>query len=269
MSLNFITHITEKTEPMLTMAIVRISTVAFIWCNWAMDFHLRMTFQDPLLLITATVFFTSTISVFFGLYTKLFKWLLFLVMSFIYFYLGFEYGYEPYTHHHRYILLFFTLIIALSTSERSLSIDAYLSRRFPNNTRNFDFGYSWPRYLLCIQTSALYFWTAFDKTSHAFLSGEKMEQFLMYIYFGSDYPIFPFFHLLCQIFSILTVLLEYALVVLLWIPKFRAITILSAMIFHALLYFILPVGTFTLSMWLLYLTFINPNRTKEVLLKII
>lgn len=62
-----------------------------------------------------------------------------------------------------------------------------------------------------------------------------------------------------QIASWATIALEYSLIGPL-VPRIRNWVIIPGMLFHAAIYVSLPVATFTLQMWLLYLAFFDADR---------
>jgi hypothetical protein len=112
--------------------------------------------------------------------------------------------------------------------------------------------------LLALQLSAVYFWSAWQKTFANFFSGERIEQILMYLYIGSDYPTWPGFRPLVLAISWTTVILEFVLAFGLWMPRWRKFLLGLGCLFHLGLYYLLPVDTFSLTMCLLYLAYLDP-----------
>lgn len=256
----------NEEESSLTVAIIRIGLIPLIWSAWAYDLRYIGTYTKPIWTITGAIFFISSTAVFFGYYTKYFKWIFAACMLFIYYGLGWHYGTEPYTHHHRYILVFCSVILALSNSEGSLSVDAYLAKA--NYKSSFKYTNTrWLRLLFCLQITSMYLWAAYDKCSYAFLSGQRMEHVFMYIYLGSDFPESLFFLFLTKFIAIFTVIYEIFLPIALWIPKFRGFAIVTGIIFHGVIYYTLPVGTYTLTMWLLYLGFLSVGMAEGMIKK--
>ena len=123
-----------------------------------------------------------------------------------------------------------------------------------------EYGPLWGTRLIGLQVSVMYLFSAWDKTSMAFLSGDRMEQMLMYLYFGSDYPQWPGFHEMMMGIAITVVVLEYFLVFGLWFKTTRKISIFMGVILHGLFYIVIPVGTYTVTMWCMYLAFVDPDR---------
>ena len=108
-------------------------------------------------------------------------------MVFIY---GHQLGVEPWTHHHTTFLAVITLLIALLPCGHSFSLDRWLAIHKANiNGQDWpeEVGNVWALRLVALQLSAVYFWGAVNKTRIAFLGGDRIEQPLLYLYFGSDY----------------------------------------------------------------------------------
>jgi hypothetical protein len=87
----------------------------------------------------------------------------------------------------------------------------------------------------------------------------------MHAYTGSDLPSFAGFAALCVVVGVLTVLLEYALAVGMWAPRFRGRLFVIALVFHGLIYVSFPVGTFSVVMALLLLSFFPPDQVHTVI----
>ena len=103
-------------------------------------------------------------------------------------------GREPWTHHHTYLLAVAALLIALTPCGRSYSVDRYLAVMRAGHAGlppPAERGNLWGLRLIVVQLSVLYFFSAFDKTSYAFLSGARLEQIFLWYYAGSDYPGMP------------------------------------------------------------------------------
>jgi hypothetical protein len=185
----------------------------------------------------------------------------------MYYYGGVVRGIEPWTHHHTYLLAFAAFLCALTPCGRSYSLDRYLSVRKAKETGSplpQESGNLWALRLIALQAALIYFWTAYDKTNWTFLSGITLERIFMWNYVGSDYPDFPGFHLMMVVISWITVLLEYALIGLLF-GRFRKWLVLPGLLFHGLIYILLPVGTFSLTMWALYLSFFDPDKVHALI----
>lgn len=85
----------------------------------------------------------------------------------------------------------------------------------------------------------------------------------MSLYVGSDHPP-AWMEPIMRVNAVGTVVLELALAFLLWIPRLQKWVIPVAIIFHALIYYTLPVRTFTVTMWLLFLAYVPPASVHAV-----
>jgi hypothetical protein len=199
---------------------------------------------------------------FLGLYSRFATTWAACTMLALYFFLGFEQGVEPYTHHHTYLLVISTCLCALTPCHRSFSLDRLIDLRRAerdNTPLPREWGSQWGMRLVAIQVSCIYFWTAYNKTNVAFLSGERMEHIFTYLYLGSDYPSWStLFQTACTALAVGTVALEYGLTVGLWVRRWQRWLIPLGVLFHLSLYVLLPVSTFSLNMCLLYVAFVDP-----------
>jgi uncharacterized membrane protein YphA (DoxX/SURF4 family) len=246
-----------------TVAIVRIGLVLQLWCRWALEFT---PFHSASIDVRAVgvSFFASSLLFFAGLYTRFAGAWLSLTLVVAFYHLGIRLGMrDEFHHHHTRLLIVATCLVALSPSGRSLSVDRYLDvtraareGRAPAPER----GPLWAQRLIALQISVLYLFTAIDKTRLGFLNGARLEQIYVHLYTNSSYPDWPGFHALAVAASVVTVVLEYALAFGLWVPRARRVLVPLGVAFHLVLYYSVPLSTFTASMCLLYLAFADPER---------
>ena len=138
-------------------------------------------------------FFVATALLFVGYHSRVAAVWAGMVGLAMYQYFGHELGREPWTHHHTYLLAVAALLIALTPCGRSYSVDRYLAVMRAGHDGlppPPERGNLWGLRLIVLQLSVLYFFSAFDKTSYAFLSGARLEQIFLWYYAGSDYPAF-------------------------------------------------------------------------------
>lgn len=248
-------------------ALIRICLVCLIWSKWAGDLILPHTIDSWKEIFLHINFFLSTTLMFFGIWTRVSTfWTAGVVLS-MYYYAGLIKGVDDFVHHHTYLLAFATFLCALTPCGKSYSVDRWIEvRKAKKSGRELprEWGNLWGLRLISLQLALIYFWTAYNKTTWAFLSGDQLERIYMTYYFGSDYPDLPGFHLLMIIVSWLTVLLEYALIGLLF-QKLRKWLVIPGLLFHGLIYILLPVSTYSLTMWCLYLAFFDANKVHQVI----
>jgi hypothetical protein len=248
-------------------ALLRIGIVALLWCKWGGDFLLFLDKPTDQRWIGFS-FYVSTFLMFFGIATRVSALWTAATMLAIYYWMGFHDGVEPYTHHHTGLLCVATALIALTPCGVSWSFDRWLAVRRASRRGEApppERAPVWGLRLVALQVSVLYLSTSFDKLNVAFLSGVRLQHHAMSLYLGSDYPTSPAFPWVTQAFAILTVLCELGLAFGLWIPRARWFLIPVGIVFHAILYVTLPVSTFSLTMWLLYLAFLDPDTVHHFL----
>jgi hypothetical protein len=245
-------------------AILRIGVVTLLWVKWADELTpFRHTALDVRLL--GLSFYASTLFFFVGAWTRVSGAWASLSAAAAYLYLGLYKGQrEVFVHHHTRLLLIATGLVALMPSGRSLSVDRHRAtcegRPLPPER-----GPLWAQRLLAAQVSLLYLYAALGKTQPAFLRGDRLEQIYAHVYAGSDYPAWPGFHALVAALAIGTVAIEYALAVGLWVPRWRRVLLPLGVAFHLALYYAVPVSTFSATMCLLYLAFLDPDRVHAAL----
>ncbi len=243
------------------LALIRLGLVALLWTKWGGDFLFFLNKPTDQQLL-AGAFYLSTTCLFFGIATPLAAVAAGVTQLLVYYWLGFHEGVEPYTHHHTGLLCLATALLALTPCGRSWSVDRWWAvrraeaRGLPAPPER---GPLWGQRLIALQVSVVYLASASDKCSGAFLSGQRLQHHAMTLYFGSDYPTWSWFPAVCQALAISTVILEFSLGAGLWMRRARPVLIPLGIIFHGILYMTLPVSTFSLTMWLLYLAFIDPD----------
>lgn len=244
-----------------TAALLRIGLVALLWSKWAGDFLLFLNRPADQVAIGVS-FYLSTGLLFFGIFTRFAAAWAGVTMLGVYYWIGIHDKVEPYTHHHTGLLCVATALLAFTPCGGSYSVDrwwAVRSARRRGEPPPPEIGPLWGLRLLALQVSVLYASTTYDKLSVPFLSGVRLQHHAMSLYLGSDYPTWPAFPYVTQALAIGTVVIEGSLAVGLWIPRARPVLIPVGILFHAILYVTLPVSTFSLTMWLLYLAFLDPD----------
>ncbi|MDX8534316.1 HTTM domain-containing protein [Mesorhizobium sp. VK25A] len=249
-------------------ALIRIGLAMLFWSRWAGELLLYMD-QSPAGLLLAVNFFVATALLFVGYHSRFAAVWTGAVGLAMYYYFGFQLGREPWTHHHTYLLAVAALLIALTPCDRSYSLDRYLAVMRAERAGlapPAERGNLWGLRLIVVQLSVLYFFAAFDKSNHAFLSGARIEQIFLWYYAGSDYPVglaWP-----ATIVSVAVVALEYCLAFGLPFRRSRRYLVLPGLAFHAIIYLTLPVYTFSATMALLYLAYFDADAVDKVIARL-
>jgi hypothetical protein len=245
-----------------TAAIIRIGLGFLLWVRYANDL---LPFKHPFGLETVfcLTFFGLTTWMIVGLWAQLATFLTGLFGLFTYYYVGHVYGHEPYTHHHIYWLGIATFYCALTPCGRSFSVDRWLAIRKANKARATpppERGNLFGLRLIVLQLSAMYFWTAYDKTFWGFLSGDRLQQIFVHYYVGSDAGLWMKYGFVFTAAAIFVTLLEYALAFGLPFAKTRRWLLIPGLLMHATFYIMLPVATYSATIILLYLAFLDADR---------
>jgi len=211
--------------------------------------------------VLSVFFFVGTTGMVLGLFSRLSSLIAGITTMGMVFVVGHQMGVEPWTHHHTTFLAVVTLVLAFTPCGQSFSLDRWLAvRQAEQHGRPWpvEQGNVWAVRLVGLQLSAIYFWGAVDKTRAAYLGGDRLEQPVMYLYFGSDYP-GNWFHWLAIAVACSTVTLEYALAVGLWFRKLQKPLMMFGLMFHAGLYYFLPVTIFSIASMVAYLAYLDPR----------
>ncbi|HEY0137821.1 MAG TPA: HTTM domain-containing protein, partial [Nannocystis sp.] len=230
-------------------ALLRIAVVLLLWTRWAAD----LTFVATPSVALSLLFFIASSCLLIGFCTRVAAVATAIAVSILYFWFGAHLGRVAWIHHHHYLLVSAAWICALTPCGRSLAIDARGgSGRGP----------VWALRLYTLQLAAVYLWSGVDKLSPAFLSGARLEQLAMDLYFGSD-P--PQWHLLAVAGAWLVMVLELALGLGFLLGKTPRWLLLAGIGLHATIYLCMPVATFSATMVCLYLAALDPEVVHRTL----
>ena len=111
----------------------------------------------------------------------------------------------------------------------------------------------------------IYLYSAYDKTSIAYFNGDRLEGMLLYYYLGSDLPRWPGFAELMAVVGTGSVVLEYALGVGMLFAFTRRWLVIPGLLLHAGFYVLLPIVTFSATMFLLYLAYFDADTIHSVI----
>ncbi len=252
-----------------TLALMRISLSMLLFARWARDLQMFRDMQPdrldmPSLQFWAlsTVFYASTTAMFFGVWSRLSTALaglsaLVLVMG-----LGEFMGHEPYTHHHTWALALGVALLSLTPCGGSWSWDRWRvvkKAEAAGVAPPPESGPLWALPLIAVHVCAIYIWGTQAKLYPAYMDGSRMDHYMMHLYFGSDIPDGSMFRAWQLLQSWVGILIEPVLAVGLWFRKPRRWLFPIGLAFHGYIYWTLPVGTFSLTMWALYLAFLDPD----------
>ncbi len=160
-------------------------------------------------------------------------------------------------HHHVYLLAIASILLALTPCGASYSVDRL--RELGHGGAPPERGYLWGQRLIALQLSALYFWTAVDKTDWAFLSGQRLEQIFVWTYTGRALELFLIWPPLLALLSIIVVAVEYWLAVAILVPRWRRFALPVGIGLHGTFYLLLPVDTYSITAITLYLALLDPD----------
>lgn len=242
-----------------TSAMLRISLALLLWTRWGTDVA-PFVDASTLRLLLAASFYASTTLMLLGVYARLSTaWAGATTMAMV-FWIGPQ-AVEPWTHHHTAVLAIAVALCALTPCGHSYSWDRW--RALQRGEPAGESAPLWGLKLVGFHVSTIYFWTAWDKSFWGFLSGDRLEMALHKLYLGSDFVALPGFHTAMMLAAIAVVALEYFFAFGLWVRRWQWWTLPLALGMHAVFFVLLPVGTFTATMFALYLAFLDPDAVHE------
>jgi hypothetical protein len=242
-------------------ALMRMGIVALAWAEWSGAF-IGPRSLEPASLLTGVALSVFGMATLLGLGTRVSSAGFAATLLAIYYYWGHHRGVESYVHHHSWVLVAGGMGVALLPAGGSYSIDRWWAvrrARRRGEPQPPESGPLWGQRLIAMQVSLVYFWGAYDKLQPGFWSGVRMQHHWLHYYGGSDYPRWVGFPWLMQGISVGTVVLEFAMAFLLFVPRIQVPLMVVGLLFHWGLYQLLPVGTFSLTMWLLYLAYLDAD----------
>lgn len=239
-------------------ALLRMGLALIVWARFGHDIGI---YHDPgwARLAFAVLFAPAVTFMFLGLWTRLSTLLTAALVTVLFVYLSMVL-HSPGVHH-VYLLTVALWLSALTPAGRSLSIDRWLAlRRHRGAVPPPERGPLWGQRLIALQVSVLYFWAAFDKSEPGYFSGERMEVFFAYLYGGAyDLDGSAWFGALCRAFAWGTVCTEYALAFGLFFRRLQFPLMVAGALFHGTIYLTMSVFTYSATILLLYLAFLDPE----------
>lgn len=250
-----------------TAALIRIGLALAVWARFAES---MLLFKDlsQIGLLRGVAFYVLTTAMLLGFRSRLSAFLTGMLLYAFYHYWGQGQGREPWAHHHVYVLAVGTTLTSLTPCGRSYSIDRWLAVRRAEKAGEApppERGPVWGLRLIMIQLGTIYVFAALDKTTAAFLSGERMEHFLAGHYLGIDHPSEGWVPVACQLAAVTTVALEFALAFGLPFARTRRYLFIPGLLLHASFYVLLPVQTYTVTMFVLYLAYVDPDAAHRTI----
>lgn len=181
--------------------------------------------------------------------------------------------------HHTYLLAVATMLLALTPCGRSLSLDRLLAVRRARRAGSpipKEEGNLWALRLIALELSAVFFWGGYNKVTFnthefqtAFLTGDRIEQILVYYYSGLPVMTPGWAKVLLAFMGTSVVLFEMAASILLWIPKYRMRVLAVCFLMTSSFQVVLAIRAFGLLSYVLYLSLVPPELVHEVLDKLL
>ena len=243
------------------LALFRIALVILVWTRLSADLALWNA-TGPIEAMVGLTLLVLGALLLVGIHTRRTAALFATTMVVIYFHLGINEGHVPFTHHHIYLLMICSVLVALGPCERSFSYDAWTAAT--RGTPLSENGRLTANHLIILQLAAIYFWTAVDKSNFIFLSGLRLDQILHLHYYESVFAPILLWKPLVLSASIAVVIVEYALAVLVLSRRNLRLTFGLGLLLHGSFFYLLPVQTFSATMLAMYIMLARPEAVHTV-----
>jgi uncharacterized membrane protein YidH (DUF202 family) len=254
-------------------ALFRIGLALLLWTRFGTQLLLGRSL-DPTRIAWSLLFYLGTTLLVFGLYTRFAAVLTAAVTTWMVY--GIAIGKlapvfpdaAGWGSHHVVLLVHGAILLMFMPSEKSYSLDRWLALRRAERTGKpppVERGPVWGLYLMGVQLSAVYFWAAVDKSHWGFLSGERMQMILVDRIHGSDFPPLPLWAEATMLMGIGAMLIQYTLAFGLWVRPLQRWLIPAGIVLHLVFFYILPVSTFTVTMFVMYLGYLDPDAVHRAI----
>lgn len=248
-------------------ALIRIGLGFLIWTRFAYEL-LPYKYELGWHTAFSLLFFLFTTLMILGVFARISTFIAGALTFSLYYYFGLVLDYEPYTHHHTYWLGIAALLCALTPCGRSFSVDRWLDVRWARKRGQLpalESGNVWGLRLIVFQLTMMYVWSAYDKCHPGFLEGDRLEALFMHYYIGSNLGNWVEWSWAFAVAAWLVVILEFALGFGMPFAKTRKYLIVPGLMLHASFYVLLPVSTYSATIVLLYLAYLDPNKVHSVI----
>ncbi|MEM8790398.1 MAG: HTTM domain-containing protein [Pseudomonadota bacterium] len=257
----------EHHGPTHSAALIRVGLALIIWVRFA-DEVAFFNAVDPLFLPFGVWMFVWPLFALIGLFPRVSIAMCGIGIFFGYFMFGANFRLPGWYHHHVYLLGAACLLLALTPCGRSWSFERWRTLKeadrdgkpTPDQT-----GPLWGLRLIGLQLSAIYFWTAVDKTEWAWVNGERLEQIFVWHYSGRALEPVLLEPVVMATLATLVLVVEYALAVLIQLRRWQPVVLPIGLSLHVAFYLFLPVDTYSITMILLYLALIPPEAVTRFL----
>jgi hypothetical protein len=254
----------EETGPADNLALLRVGLVLVCWSEWGQQLQAFRSITVHHLLLSMA-FFVPTTFMLLGWGTRIASVGTALVLQWIYWGEGMWLGKEAWTHHHSWVIVMCTSLLALAPTGRVLSLDAWWAARRGQPLP--DTAPTWVLKLIGFQLANVYFWGAWTRPPGPSSAASACTTTPWACSLESD-PMGAWFAPAMAALAVATVVIEYWLAVALWLPRQRLAAIVVGVLLHWVFYVFMPVGTFSVAMMVCYLAYLPPEDVRAARLRL-
>lgn len=245
----------DRSGPTDVVGLMRPLAVIVTWSRFGAAF-VPAFLDEPAWWGVAGLFWVASALAFVGLFSRVAIGLTGACCLALYWGHGVFGGVAPLASHHVFAQALLCAWLALTPCGGSFSLDR-LWRGVP------DSGPRWGQDLIRLQLTVLYLGAVFEKSYPAWFDGSRMEQILLYVYVGSDAVDGPWLARFAWVSAIGTWGVELGLAVAIWVRRWRFAVLAVGWGFHAGVYALVPVGTFSATMAVFLLVALDPGDVRR------
>lgn len=265
--MDWLEHLMARERSTRSSALIRIGIALLLWTRFGPEMAPWYSTLEPDRLLLGTSFYLSTTMLLIGWHARVASAWTAATMLVAFYGYGVFGEMEPWRHHHTYLLTAATALLALLPSGASFSVDRLLAVRRARASGQpipEERGPTWALTLIALQLAAVYLWSVVDKASWHFLSGDRLDIIFVDLYFGFR-PEHPLWSASLAVMAWITVVLEIVLPIGLFVRRLQPWLVPTGLLLHGLFYVLLPVGTFSATMALLYLAYLDPDDVHRII----
>lgn len=241
--------------------LLRIGFALLLWTRFGSEMTL-WSGTAPERVLVDLAFWLSTTLLLVGYRSRLASAATAATCLYMFYALGVFGGRDEWNSHHVWVLLSTASLLVLTPCGNSYSIDRWLSLR--RGTPLPERGWTGGVNLMALQLSAVYFWSAVDKSNWGFLSGQRLQAIFLNLYL-ENVPSGAWADALIAAVAVSVVAFEYFISVGIHVRRTHWWLLPAGLVLHALFFVLIPVSVFSVNVALLYLTVIDPDAVHAFL----
>lgn len=261
-----ITRVLDEVGCARVLGLMRIATALMLWAR----FGGKLCFDGSMSMLGVGIscgFFIGSTLMCIGLWTRLSTAVTAIVLLYCHHIRGLVDSVPGWTNHNILLLILTVSLLALTPCGTTYSVDRWRALRraaIANEAGPTELAPLWSLRLLALLLATVYFSTVYDKTTVAFLGGERLQAVFASHYTGSDYLEEPW-EVFCMLSAIMVYVIEASLIFGLAVPRLRGPLMFAGATMHLAFYNAFRIGAFSTNMIMLYFAWLPTAPIRRVI----